>query len=345
MRICEISLVCIIAVLGIYVIYTDLKYGIVKNRAILLSLLLGSVINGIYYRFCNTYLKEFCLNLIAIMLISLFLYCRHYWAAGDSKLLICMTMLIPGRLYNTDSVFLPGIYCLMFIFIVSFLYVTAESLWAWVRKHSAFHYPKVSLRQMAILAGQYIVILVLVRLITSVWRIVFGELYFKHLMVFSVINIILINLVISTGLFNRRRVFFAALLFAVASAAFLHCNNHKEIIFVIKNSFIIWAVYGVSYFVNGYNYQEILTKEVKPGMILSSSTIMLLSTSKIKGLPQDGSEDMRARLSEEETKAIIRWGESSKGRDKILIVKKIPFAVFIVLGTVLYIVLRSTGKI
>ena len=71
-------------------------------------------------------------------------------------------------------------------------------------------------------------------------------------------------------------------------------------------------------------------------MVLSYGTVSKFMPSRVKGLPRQTSEDMRCRITEEETKAIKRWESSKFGEETIVIVRKIPFAVFIICGTFVF---------
>lgn len=95
---------------------------------------------------------------------------------------------------------------------------------------------------------------------------------------------------------------------------------------------MMWA----TWIAGKYVYQEIPTDQVKAGMILSRSTIVLLLPSKVKGLSKESFEDLRSRLSEEEAAAGRRWKTSKYGRDTVLIVRKIPFAACIAAGPFLF---------
>ncbi|WP_242826906.1 hypothetical protein [Butyrivibrio sp. MC2013] len=88
--------------------------------------------------------------------------------------------------------------------------------------------------------------------------------------------------------------------------------------------------------ISEYNYTTIPTSEVKKGMIISSFSSIVMSNSKIKGLPQISHEDMRSRLTQEEADAIIQWGKTKGSLKTIQIVRKMPFAIFIFLGLLIY---------
>ena len=71
-------------------------------------------------------------------------------------------------------------------------------------------------------------------------------------------------------------------------------------------------------------------------MILSMGSILLLAKSKVKGLPHFSTEDLKSRLSADEVDSVLRWSKTKIGQDTIVIVRKIPFALFIGIGTLLF---------
>jgi hypothetical protein len=96
----------------------------------------------------------------------------------------------------------------------------------------------------------------------------------------------------------------------------------------------------VSEIAEKYNYKTIPTEDVKSGMVLSYGTILMFQPSKVKGLPTYTTEDIRSRISGDEAERIVRWKNSKYGRPMITIVRKIPFAIFITMGTIFYLLMR-----
>ena len=91
MKLCEILLMSIILVLGIVVIVTDFHAGVIKNKVLLVAIVFGVIINLIYITFfAKNFLLVYLLNWFAVSLISVLLYAFHFWAAGDSKLMITL---------------------------------------------------------------------------------------------------------------------------------------------------------------------------------------------------------------------------------------------------------------
>ena len=105
---------------------------------------------------------------------------------------------------------------------------------------------------------------------------------------------------------------------------------------MLLNYTIVFLMLLLRLFIDEYNYETIPTKEVKKGMILATSTVVLFLNSKVKGLPLSSTEDLRSRLTQEEVDSILRWEHSKYGSDSIQIVRKIPFAIFISSGTIMF---------
>ena len=73
-------------------------------------------------------------------------------------------------------------------------------------------------------------------------------------------------------------------------------------------------------------------------MILSYFAVQQFYGSRVKGLPQTTDETTKSRITEEEAQAILRWEKSKYGQEQIMVVRYIPFAVFILIGIVTYMI-------
>lgn len=85
-------------------------------------------------------------------------------------------------------------------------------------------------------------------------------------------------------------------------------------------------------------YEEVKICNLKKGMILSGISSMLMQNSRVRGLPPVSSEDLRSRLTEEQVASIGRWA-SSRNIMTVTVVRKIPFAMFIVAGFLSYFII------
>ena len=107
----------------------------------------------------------------------------------------------------------------------------------------------------------------------------------------------------------------------------------------LKNVIIVLVIVILREWADRYSYTPIKTLDIKKGMILSASSVMLFLNSNIKGLPMKVSEDMAARLTDEEVDSIKRWARTKNGKDELIIVKKIPFAFFINIGYAIFMII------
>jgi preflagellin peptidase FlaK len=85
-------------------------------------------------------------------------------------------------------------------------------------------------------------------------------------------------------------------------------------------------------------YEEVKLTELKTGMILSTFSSIMMQGSRVRGLPSVSSEDLRDRLTQEQVESILRWGEG-RNIETVSVVRKIPFAVFLSLGYISYLIL------
>ena len=154
---CEGLLLLTLLILGLYVIYTDISMGVVKNRALVYSLGIGIVINTLYYCiFAKAYFLLFFKNLLLMAGVSVFLYLKHFWGGGDSKLLFCLILLIPGRLYDADEK-IPGIICLIMVFLIAYIYVIIDSIRGYLKKEHFSKGTKLKRQDLPIILRDYFV--------------------------------------------------------------------------------------------------------------------------------------------------------------------------------------------
>ena len=197
MIICESALIGIIFMLGIYTSVTDIRYGIVSNKSIILALAAGTLVNIFYYlRYEETFVKLYFVNLTGMIILSVLLYGFHFWAAGDSKLLICMTALIPARLYETGNmVLVPGIYLFVMIFLLAYIYVLSESVIYLFGQKKRYQGNKLTRQKVKSFVVQYLISMLYLTALGSVWRVFFERLYDENIILFTTGNIFAVILI------------------------------------------------------------------------------------------------------------------------------------------------------
>ena len=162
------------------------------------------------------------------------------------------------------------------------------------------------------------------------------EFYYDNPVLFLFVNIFVVMFIYDYPVFKSK------ILLVVCAVADLVLMRSAEVNVTLEQLWIylvIAVLFVIRTLVSRYNYQTIPVDELRPGMILCASNVMMMMSSKIEGLPSRMSEDMACRLSAEEVAAVHKWYKRKKDINTITIVRKIPFAIFIAIGYGLFILL------
>ena len=175
MIICETLLISIIGILGFYVTVTDIKHGIIQNKRLLQAGIIGFFINIVYYsRFAYGFLQVYISNLIIMSILAVALYMIHFWAAGDSKLLIVLIFLFPARFYDFGKqVIAPGIYGFILIFLLAYVYVLGDTIIQKLKQAQKIQYRTINRQFIFVFIKSYIVSFIYLNLFSQVIRLIF----------------------------------------------------------------------------------------------------------------------------------------------------------------------------
>jgi len=339
---CEAMLVSILVLTLISAVYSDIKNGVIENKKIVLSSALSAATNMIYYVvFVQNYFVLFIVNLLAMSAVSVILYAYHIWTAGDSKLLITILLTIPGRFYfiNYNGI-VPGFLLLILIFGFAFIYISGETIYFWIKNKD--WKKKIVWKRKIFWKENICAVLSCVALIFISDGI--AVYFFADFINGNDITLMMINFIVIITIMNYQalRGLIATILSVIASAGLIihriiplsfSAINYRSYVLLI-------AVLIIRFMAARYNYKEIPTSQVKQGMILSWGTVTGFMGSRVKGLPAITTEDLRSRLTKDEADSIARWESSKHGKDTIVIVRKIPFAVFIAVGVLIFLILE-----
>ena len=337
MQLCESILMALIATIGIYATFTDIKNGIIQNKALFIVSAIGLIVNSVYFGiFAREFIRAYLINLTVVSAFAVALYGFHFWAAGDSKLLICINFLFPARLYDDGVVmYAPGIIVFIYVFLIAYIYIVVDSIVCFIRKDRFYSGRRLRKEDVERFIIEYLMCFVYMRTLGELLRFALGDFYYNNQIIFSFFFFFIAIKIHEKEFFRKWYIIALALVF--------------NLVFLPSFRFQVSNLYGYSvlfitlflrYLLSGYNYKQIPTATVEKGMVLSIPTVMMFTSSRVKGLPKMSFEDMRSRLSEEEADAVRRWKESKQGKETITIVKKIPFAIFIVLGELVFFSIR-----
>jgi Flp pilus assembly protein protease CpaA len=341
MIILESLLLAVLAGTLFEVTYTDVKSGIIGNRILLFSLALLVILNSLYYLiFEYKILSAFLLNLVAMSVVSVLLYWFGIWGAGDSKLMMLVTFAIPARFYYEGDLnsFFPGFILLIVLFTMAFAYVLIETLFLGLKQKNLMiaRTSRIQWKQFFI---SFFSMTATLNIVDSIFCKLFSGNIANDPILLLAINFVLILLLMYLN--QRIDWHYAAVAIAIwvifLLSGFWQINLKSVNIRSYTIVLLLLLFRGIA---NKFNYKSIATNEVKAGMILSWGTIVQFSKSKVHGLPQSTTEDLRSRLTPSEVESILRWQSSKYGAAEITVVRKIPFAIFISISTVVFVLLE-----
>lgn len=320
-----------------YVTVTDLRNSIIQNKVILTSGIVAIILNAIYFSlFASDFIIAYFVNVGIMTFISIAFYAIHIWAAGDSKLLILTIMLIPTRLYYEGNIVSATVVLVIMIFSFAFIYTIIESICIGIKEKNLFKIEKIqaNIKSMVL---QYIKCTCLVMLFNYIFNLILPKFYSLNIELSMILNMIVIFLGYNIKIFDKP---LWLTILAIPTLALQIFTYGLKTNVDLKIYCLVVIVLLLRIISEKYNYMTIPTNSVKRGMVMSYTTIMNFMPSRIKGLPTTTTEDIRTRITEEQAESIRRWENSKYGQSEIIIVRKIPFAIFISFGTIVYVIMR-----
>lgn len=318
----------------IHVTITDIRYGVIRNRVIAIAGIVSLALNVIYYlMFATEYTVPFLVNEGVIIIIAIAFYALNIWAGGDSKLLILTVSLIPARIYCDNASGVVAVNMIIIIFAIAYLYMLGESIYLGIKDKSILKHRKITF-DFKRMIYQYVRCISFVTIFSVLIESLFPVFYANNHLLVMILNMIIILVGYRLEVLNN--IIPVVVIAVIAVVVYLIAGTKGG--FGINPSIYILViiVFVLRLVMEKYNYETISTKDVKAGMVLSYATIVSFIPSRIRGLPRSTTEDIRSRITEEEAKSIRRWESSKYGSGEIIIVRKIPFAIFISIGVVGY---------
>ena len=328
MVICDSLMLTLILFMSILFCVEDFKKNKIYNKWVLPLFCLG-VITHILLVIKHPYaVKVYLLSLLLITIISLLLYYFEIWAGGDSKLVISLSACIPFWCLTRFSYY-SIIYLLVIIFSISFIYLIGESVYLTLKNEEHINTNRVftlnTALRLLIYSGFY-------SLIQVTESYVFGYIYVKYGIFFYLANIFVLLFIRKYDhIFNKKIIAWCLCAWGgyILIKGFILGN-------ILRNILFVSILFTLRWFAEKYNYKEIKTEDVKEGMVLSYMTVLSFQKSRVKGLPSYTLESIKTRITADEAESIQRWRNSKYGSGTIVIVRKLPFAIFICIGFITF---------
>lgn len=340
MEIVEAALLTVLFFLCVNATVTDLKEGLILNRSLIYAGVLSLILNVVYYGFfAREYFFTFIINLIVMLIFSVLFYTYHFWGAGDSKLLVAVISLIPARLsYDNQNSVALTLHIVVLAFSVAYVYLVIESVFLTIKQKEIFSFKviRLNIRQ---LLRQYVTCFTYLVLINELWSMGFlAKFQTNNPVLILFVNFLIIFTISHTKLFTHIGIVISIGLAALIIG--LLTSNHVFARIHLNSYILVFVILFIRIFAEKHNYKTIPTASVMRGMVLSWSTVLLFQKSKVKGIPLSTTEDMRSRLSDLEAASVRKWETSKYGESEVTIVRKMPFGIFISIGTFIFVILR-----
>jgi len=347
MIVLETCLMFLLFAILVYAAYTDCRTSQIHNKLIIRGILAAVALDIPYYLiFARSYFVSFLLNLLMMTLIAFFFYLYHLWAAGDSKLFFVVALCIPGKLYSFWEIgSVPSFVILILVFSIAFIYVIIESIILGVKNKDLFQFSVGEVDYFGVLVSYLAMVAASIIVNWGLWRLFSRQLEYNTVLSFAVSFFVVLTLIQIRNHLDRKGLVTAAavgwaLILLLAALGQYKFNAGVD----VRSWIIVLVVMCFRMIAEKYNYKVIPTSEIKAGQILSAVSIAGFRASKVQGLPTGTTEDLRSRLTVDEAESVRRWENSRTGKPYVIIVRKIPFAMFIGIGTALFILIEVALK-
>lgn len=324
---------------GAYAAVYDLRYGIIPNKMVFPFIAIAAILDVAY--FWMTYGENawaFAANAIIIAVMLFCLYATKCFAGGDVKLGLVLTLLYPPScsvIYGNSQITLFFAVCIGIFLGYCYLMVSAIYEIIVGKAKLSAEYVRRYLSSFAISYAVAFIYIALINLLVTLLSSVF----------FPIPQWIAFLLCFLVAWFSRRakwmrnKILIIAIVVIDVGISFWL----KMVPFSVQPSTYIYAAVIIlcQMTITASLYKQIPTDKVEKGMILSTASTVQMQSSRVRGLPGISHEDLRDRLSDEQAASVQRWGKTSKGSPVVTIMRKVPFAVFLVLGYLIYYLMWS----
>ena len=330
----EYTLLFLMICLGIITSVSDIREGIIPNKLLVLFAVFGIVLDTVYYgSLARDMVLVFIGNVLVNTIISLCLYGTHTLAGGDCKLVPVLSLLYPAGMYlrfGTSEITLAVAICIAVFY--GYAYLLFSALWKIIIGEIKLEKNYI-LNSITSYLVSYFYAMICIVFVTLIFAL-FDRMIIR-------IDPWLVWIICIIAAWNSGRITIlknkGVICLLIGASAVLAIYLRIIPISLNPRPYLLTALLLICRMTIRMNlYESIHTSRIKKGMILSTFSSIAMQNSKIEGLPGLSSEDLRDRLSESEAESVRRWGNTKKGMKELIIVKKIPFAIFLAMGFISY---------
>jgi preflagellin peptidase FlaK len=331
----EFLMVAVLLASGICAAVYDLCRNVVPNKILLWTLLAEVALGVIYYMgYARDIASEYLINVGAATAVSILLYGFHIWGGGDSKMLIITAIGYPAGLYGYfRSELFPLVNLYAIIFSAGFIFIVIDSIVMFAKKAPVahIHHTKGDIKGFAL---DYLISVVYLTAVSGFISAFAPRLFADNPILSVFFNFFLIYCIHSFKAFKK--IWVVGIAGAGSIAVWIVYRPTFNIAQLYAYTLSI-AVIVIRRQIEKFNYLSVEADNISAGMILSTGTVMQFRGSRIHNLPNDPSESLRNRLTRQQAEAIKKWAVRHPN-SSLVVMRKIPFAIFILIGIVVYFV-------
>lgn len=329
----EIISLCLMVCLCIICTRSDLRTGFIYNKVLAVFLVLAVVIDVIYYGlFVNDLLTDFLINIAVVAIVSLYLFYTHSFAGGDCKMTIVASLLFPARYYwELGNSNITLVFAIAFALFAGYCYLLGDSLWSIAKKKVVITFDYVKQMIFSFLKS-YIAATVYISLFNSILMTISNYIVEVNVWFIRLMCLIVAWCIGRFPVFKKWGVFIPAACVVILVSV---VTKTSPVSLNLENYVLVLLLLLCQMTIKTTIYEKVEVSQLKKGMILTTLSSVLMQKSITKGLPGVSTEDLRSRLTEDEISSIKIWAKATR-TDSLMIVKKIPFAIFISIGFLLY---------
>ena len=319
-----LALVLLVAGLGAF---TDIFSGRVRNNHLIIALILWIVLavsEAFSLHSSSVNIFPLSLNVILSAVTAVIFYLTDIWAPGDCKLYIIISLIFPMHAYvvREGNIF-PALDFVVYAFALGYIFLLAMAFsYRTAAKMKMNLSPIFSLKHyLSILANTGTISFLNIILNT------FAPGFFYANQVLCILSSAALIFILQKKADTARKIIgFIGLIYifcqSILSGSWLNVFMSLALSLVIAS-----AIEIISSRVRANTYREISGDEVRPGMILSFTSLWDMRKCNDPELPQTTTENRRSRITQRQAEAVKTWCRNA--HSNVVIVEMMPFAPFI----------------
>lgn len=305
--------------------FTDIRSGRVKNIHLIIALSVWIVLalsEAFFLHSSSINIFPLALNVILSAVTAVIFYLTDIWAPGDCKLYIIISLIFPARAYvvREGNIF-PALDFVVYAFALGYIFLLAMTF---SHKNAANMNlrPNFSIKH-------YLSILVNAGTISflNILLNTFAPQFFYANQVLCILSSSALIFILQRKADTARKIIgFTGIIYILCQSILLGswlntCVN------ITLSLVVALAIEIISSRIRANTYREISGDEVRPGMILSFTSLWAMRKCSDSELPKTTTENRRSRLTQRQAEAVQTWCRNA--HSSVIIVEMMPFAPFI----------------